>query len=194
MSDDRQHRPALQAPSAPILEAETLRSSVSAGDIAAAPRSEERGCGLWRIFGGTLLSIAALVFLTLCQYFNGSLNDMRAEVGRLSDELRKELGHASGDLRKDLNRLCESYGELVKKDEYNSRLHSIWDSIKELQTLQAAVTALKERALLRDQQMKEASERKELIQEIQVLRERLATLEGRQGVRPAVKTAVHKEE
>jgi heme exporter protein D len=179
--------------SAPILEAETLRNSLAIGAAALPAKSEEHGSSLWKIFGGTLLSIAALVVLSLCQHFNSCLNDLRSDLGRLNDELRKDLGHASGDLRKDMNRLSESYGELIKKDDYNTRLHSVWESIKELQSLQAAVTALKERAALHDQQMREAGERKELVREIQLLRERLASLEGQQGTKPAVKPAVHNE-
>jgi hypothetical protein len=178
----------------PILAAETLRQTATAVGTAQPAKSEERGSSFWRIFGGTLLSIAALVVLTLCQHFNSSLNDLRNDLGHLSDELRKDLGHLNTDLRKDLTRLSESQTDLVKNQEFNTRTHSLWDAVKELQGLQAAVTALKERAVLQDQEQKARDERKELVREIQALRERLATMEGRQTSNGAVKTAVHHPE
>src|SRR5262249_22667421 len=129
-------------------------------------------------------------------------------------------------LRGEVNRINEIRGDLVKKDEFTTRATTIWNSIRELQAnnatlsalkeksmvrdqqwkdaeerretmhkdlhaIGAAVTALKERAVLRDQQIKEREERMELVRELKKLRERRATLEGRQTT---VQPAVHKEQ
>ena len=67
------------------------------------PKDKEEDKGIpvfWRIFGGTMLSIAALVCITVYQQFNNGIND-----------LRKEL---SGE--------HEARADLVKKEELNTRL------------------------------------------------------------------------
>src|SRR5262249_49703584 len=159
------------SPTIPILAAEALRnSSPPAPDTAPPPtKHEERMPLFWRVFGGTLLSIAALVILTLCQHFNNSLNELRGELSTLNDRLRKDMGHINADLRKDLNHINETHGDLVRKEEFNSRLKSVWDSVKELRELQVTVSGLKERAMLRDQEVKTEAERKELVLELQRL-------------------------
>jgi hypothetical protein len=171
------HRVEQRAPQPPangtLLAAETLRSTALAGVPA---KGEERLPVFWRVFGATLLSIAALVVITLCQHFSSSLN-----------ELRSDLGHLNEDLRKDMARLNESQAHLVPKEEFSTRITSVWNSIKELQTLSSTVAALKEKALVRDEQLREQEERRELVRELQRLRERLATLEGRQEAHPAAK-------
>jgi BMFP domain-containing protein YqiC len=189
MADDRNEQRAPQSGSLPLLALETLRSASSPPE-AAPPVKEERISVFWRIFGGTLLSIGALVVLSLCQYFNNSLNALRGDLARLSEDVHKEIGHLCADLRKDLVRLTENQADLVKKEEYGTRLKSIWDSLKELQALGTTVAALKERSLLQDQQMREETDRKELVRELQQLRERLANLEGRQAASPPGKPAV----
>jgi hypothetical protein len=177
----------------PIYVAEILRNSVSKKDDEKAKNGEERVSPFWKIFGGTLLSIGALVVLTICQYFNSTLNDLRGEVGRVNDEIRKDISHSNQDMRKDINRLIEANAELVKKDDFSSRMKSVWDSLKELQSMSVVVAGLKEQAILRDQQLKDHSERQELLKELHLLRERLANLEGKQSAAGSVKTAVHRD-
>jgi hypothetical protein len=176
---------------------EVLRDSVPvrAADKPEKAGSDERMPLFWRVFGGTILSIAALAAITVCQYFNSVLGGLRGDMGRLNDEIRKEMTHLDSDLRKDLGRLNEAQGTVVKLQDFNSRLKSVWDSIKELQTLSAAVSALKERDMLREQHLREENERKELVRELQLLRERLATLEGKQAAKGAqVNTAANQED
>lgn len=199
MSPNREQHDSIEAPLNSILVAETLRDSVP-NRAARKPKkkptdAEERVSVFWRIFGGTLLSIAALVVLTICQHFNNVLNELRGDLGRLNDELRKDMSHLDADLRKDLGRLNEVQGEGVKKEEFNSRLKSVWDGMKEVQVLSTAVTALKERDMIREQHLREENDRKELVRELQLLRERLANLEGKQaGGNPAPKTPAGKGE
>jgi hypothetical protein len=195
------------APGITVAEAECLRSvaaSSTQGPLKSV-RGEERISLFWRVFGGTLLSIAALVCITVYQQLTSTL----------------------GELRTNLNHLTESRAELVKTDEFNNRTTALWGSIKELQTQSATVSGLKERSALLEQQvrtgqdqlnsrlstvcavlkdvqvpresvnaMKERltlleqqvkageEERKELVRELQSLRERQAVLEGRQTAGP----------
>lgn len=140
--------------------AETLRS-VAMSSLAQQPtKAEERMSVFWRVFGGTLLSIAALVAVTLYQQFNNGLND----------------------LRNDLSRLNEGRGDFIKKDEFNSRMGAAWGGIKEAKDASTTVATLKEHSLLLEQQVKSGEEeRKDLMREVRRLTERLAALEGRQS-------------
>jgi hypothetical protein len=136
--------------------AETLRNGSAAA--AAAGKGEDRISLFWRIFGGTLLSIAALVVVTVYQQFSNSLFE----------------------IRNDMTRLNESRADLIKKDEFNTRMTSVWNSMKDFQTTTTAVTGMRERSALLEQQLKTAEdERKELTRQLQQLRERLAAVEGR---------------
>src|SRR5207253_3114471 len=85
----------------------------------------------WRVFGGTLLSIGALICITLYQQFANSIND-----------LRRELNHQN-----------ETRADLIKKDEFNNRVGSLWNSIKELSSVGAGVSTLTERSKLFEQQL-----------------------------------------
>jgi hypothetical protein len=135
--------------------AEALRHGAAAGTAA---KGEDRISLFWRIFGGTLLSIAALVVVTVYQQFSNSLFEVR----------------------NDMIRLNESRADLIKKDEFNTRMTSVWSSMKDLQATTTAVTGMRERSALLEQQLKTAEdERKEMGRQLQQLRERLAVVEGR---------------
>ena len=143
-----------------VLASESLRTAVAGHEPAPHPKGEERISVFWRVFGGTLVSLAGLVVITVYQGLNGSIHDLRAEISRLN----------------------EGRSELIKKDEFNSRLSSAWTAIREHQSVGGAVSALKERAEGLEKQLKAAEdERKELTRELHRLRERQAVLEGRQG-------------
>src|SRR5262245_22616717 len=157
-----------QVPSDTLLAAETLRHSASARepDLIAQgkePKPEDRWPVFWRIFGTTLLSIGALVAITL---YNQVISDLH-------------------NLRNDLNQVSANHGDLTRKDEVNSRIFEInsrtttlLNSLKELQATNAA--SLAQRSALLEQQVKAGEEeRKELARELQRLREGLAALEGR---------------
>jgi vacuolar-type H+-ATPase subunit I/STV1 len=121
-------------------------------------KAEERISVFWRVFGGTILSIAALLGITIYQQVTSSL----------------------GELRSNLNSLNESRGDLVKADDFNNRMTGLWSTVKELETTSAAVSALKERSTLMEQLLKQGEEdRKELMREVQQLRERLVVVESR---------------
>jgi hypothetical protein len=152
-----------RAPAMTGLASESLRGS--AAPPADAPRGEERMSLFWRVFGGTLLSIAALVVITLYQQFSSGLNELRGDIVRLN----------------------EARGDLVKKDEFNSRMTTVWTGLNDAKSGGTGVAALREKQTLQDQQIKQLEdERKDLLRQVQELRERVAKIEGRQaGVKPA---------
>jgi hypothetical protein len=191
-SEQRSPPPGLSTP----VVAEALRSAAAPAGADAPPpaKGEDRVPVLWRVFGGTVLSVLALVALTVYQQFSGALADLRGELGHLSKEVRADLG-----------RLSEAQGEAVKQDKFAAAMKYAWDAIKELRDDRAALTAVKERVSVlaetfkvSEEQQKELArevqqlrelraaedERKALMGEVQRLRERLSLLEGKQGAPP----------
>jgi DNA repair exonuclease SbcCD ATPase subunit len=207
--DDRRSEPI-------ILAAGTLRTSDSQAARTRDSHPEERLSLFWRVFGGTALSIAALVAITIYNNLTTNINELRAEISRVN----------------------EARAELVKKEEFNSRNQNMWDRIQALQELRVTVTGLKEqvsalgekqadvkavrdalsaieqrlkaseddhkalakaeltitaleqKAVARDAQLKAAEDdRKELGRQVQELRERLAKVEGMTEARPMPKSA-----
>lgn len=131
-------------------------------------KTEERISVFWRVFGGTLLSIAALICITIYQQFTNSISELRSN----------------------LENLHESRGDLVKNEDFNNRMTAVWGALKDNQTLAATVSALKERSSLLEQCLKQnEEERKGLANQLQQLRERMVVLEARQhGSVPATLT------
>jgi hypothetical protein len=147
---------AVRTPSNAVAVTETLRSSA---DGASRPvKAEDRVSLFWRICGGTVLSILALAAVTVYQQNNASFNELRNDFGRLS----------------------ESQADVLKKDEFNGRLTTVWNSIKELQGTPPAVTALKERAALLEQQLKAEQEHREAaLKELEALNSAVTVLKER---------------
>lgn len=114
-----------------LLASESLRRGSS--ELPARPvKGEDRISMFWRIFGGTLLSITGLICITAYQQFTGTLSE----------------------LRNNLNHLNESSRDLVKNDDFNNRLTSVWTTMKDVQAANVTVVALKERSALLEQQLK----------------------------------------
>ena len=88
-------------------------------------KDEEKLSVFWRVFGGTLLSIGALIAITVYNNFTSTLSELRAE----------------------LNKAHEARADLVRKDEFNSRLSNNYERLKGLEqqnsTQTATVTSLK---------------------------------------------------
>jgi hypothetical protein len=126
----------------------------------AAPKSKGRATLLWGISGGTVLSVVGFIALALFEQYNDCLNELR------------------GDL-KHFNMTC---ADLVKKEDLRNRMTSIKTALKELQAANAAA-AVREAGMAHLEQQLKASEdeAKELTRELQRLRERLASVEGRQA-------------
>jgi hypothetical protein len=168
---------------------ETLRKCAESGSAGKEEKEDKGMPTFWRVFGGTLLSIGALVVMTAYQGMNASLAELRGEMDHLDKDLRKEMG-----------RLSEIQADLVKKSDFDVITRATWTAVRELQEDRKALTALKERcAVLVDahkageaagrqlteelsqlkRQQAAADERRVLVGELNKLRERLAQLEGR---------------
>ena len=176
-----------------VVAAETLRSASHRHPKSESGKTgDERISLFWRIFGGTILSIVALVVITAYQSISTSIHDLRTDIMHVN----------------------EARAELIKKEEFTAMISKVWDHFqemqkdqqtalapvaqmhqrvdkleeenravtadrKELQKWQQAVAGLQEKAVLRDQQLQQAQEEhKELVKEIQALRERIAKLEA----------------
>src|SRR5262245_57585610 len=124
---------AQRAPALTLLTAEALRGAVAGRVPEAPPPREERMSLFWRVFGGTLLSIAALVVVTLYNQFTSSVNELRSDVARLN----------------------EARADLIKKDEFNTRLSSMWNGLSEAKSAGAGLVSVREKQTLHDQQFKQ---------------------------------------
>ncbi len=177
-----------------ILAAETLRHSEGPAKTPSHEKPEERISIFWRLFGGTVLSICALVMINAYQSLASNIHDVRGDLSRLRD----------------------AAGEFIRKDDFNNRTMTLWTTLRDLQNMQgpvsvltnklaaleqqasawerdhkevvnlaAAIATLREKDALLDKLVKEAeTERRDLAREVQALRERLAKLEGQAEKKP----------
>ncbi|MGL4553002.1 MAG: hypothetical protein ACRC33_17645 [Gemmataceae bacterium] len=188
MAENRNSRPPVQPAGVPTPAAvEVLRLAAESG---AKDGEKESSIPLfWRVFGGTVLSIAALVLMTAYAGFTASLAAAQADVGTLGKDVRKEI-----------TRLTEMRAELIEKDDLATRMNSVWRNLDELkddraelvklrEACSAVVAAFKagerhkrqlERELqaLREEQAADR-ERSALVEQLSRLRERLASLEAK---------------
>lgn len=107
-----------------LAPAETMRSANDNSLSVKSTEQPEEGISLfWRVFGGTILSIAALISITLFNSMNSSITELRNE----------------------LNREREARSELVKKDEFNSRTTAQYERMRSFEGYKVELEALKER-------------------------------------------------
>lgn len=77
----------------------------------------------WRVFGGTIVSIGALVMITAYQSHSNAIHELRMDLGKAN----------------------EARAELVKKDEYAASRTKIWDRIQDVQKDMQQLDPLKSR-------------------------------------------------
>jgi hypothetical protein len=143
----------------------------------------------WRVFGVAAAAVTAVVGVGAYQQAQSQINAQRREVAALNKELRKDLTELGG-----------RYADMVKKEEHNSRVRTVWDTLKELRADRSDLTKTTERCdqltkayeageqdrrsleaevrRLRESQTAE-DERAALTREIRALRERIAQIEGK---------------
>jgi DNA repair exonuclease SbcCD ATPase subunit len=108
----------------------------AAADVAQAPtdartekKEDERISLFWRVFGGAILSICALISITIFNNVSSTLSELRSEISKAS-EARANI-----------------VAEMVRKEEFNSRMTSNWDRLQGLQqqnnSQNATLTSLK---------------------------------------------------
>lgn len=206
----------------PMLASETARNAANRPLKAdtAAKSGEEKVSVFWRIFGGTILSIAALVVITAYQSVTSSIHELRLAVAagnearaelvkkeehqssrtKLWDrmqEMQKEVGSVQAPVNqlRDRVALLEDANKTTNGDrrethelhatikerltQFESRLNGSTMTQKDVQMLQTVLSALQEKTTVREQQIKQMEEeRKEMLKEIQALRERLVKVEA----------------
>jgi hypothetical protein len=123
----------------------------------------------WQVFGGTILSIVALIILTAY-----------SQLTSMQTDLRREMNQVEVDQ--------------VKKDEFSARLSVLWNSIKSLQDTSTSLLSLNEHAKIFDRNVdariqNDEEQHKDLLrkveelnQRLQSMAERLAALEAAQRV------------
>jgi hypothetical protein len=119
----------------------------------------------WKMCSAALLSISALISVTLYNQLNTAANQLHGDVGQLRDEL--------GRLRHDL----------VPKDDYTLRLEQIVKGIKDNQASnKAALEMWRERAQEQKTTVADLRQQiKALERDLQSMREQLSILEQRAG-------------
>src|SRR5262245_31920538 len=85
--NDEQHPAFTDSERHLILAAETLRSGERPGKplVKDDKSAEEKISLFWRVFGGTILSICALVIITAYQSLANGIHELRGDVGRLRE-------------------------------------------------------------------------------------------------------------
>ncbi|MBP3955584.1 hypothetical protein J8F10_09850 [Gemmata sp. G18] len=102
----------------------TRSANDSDGEKCAEPKKEEEQISIfWRVFGGTILSIVALVSITL-------FNNMSSSIS----ELRAALSHER-----------EARADLVKKDEFNTRVTAQYERMRAIDTVKVELEGMKEK-------------------------------------------------
>lgn len=109
--------------------AQTLRAGESVAAHQAEKKEEERMSLFWRVFGGTILSIVALIAITLFNNMMTSITDLRSEIAK-ANEARSA---AVLELRTEMAKAGESKSELVRKEDYNSRMNSYSERVQAIQ-------------------------------------------------------------
>jgi hypothetical protein len=148
-----------------VLAVETARSASqsSAAKTETAKKDEEKLSVFWRVFGGTILSIVALVAITLYNNLHGGISDLRQE----------------------LSREREARATLMKKEDADTRAKSQWDRIRQIEGYKADIEAIKERTAANSVTIetvrKDAAAGVEAVKRegtgLEVLKERVAQLE-----------------
>ncbi len=128
-------------------------------------KKKGRAALLWGISGGTVLSAVGFIALALFEQYNEGLTE----------------------LRNDLKHFNETCGDVVKKSEFQTDMTRVWHGFKELRAANVTAAARDVHVANLEQELRAAEEdRKELMREVQQLRERLANVEGRQAATPVV--------
>ncbi len=161
----------------PVL-VETARSAVSKSS--AGGGDDHKISVFWRVFGGTILSIVALVSITLFNSIQSSISELRADAARAREAL------ATAVKREDFDRERESRVALAKKEDVDARVKTIYERIRTIEGYKGDIEAVKERAsaatLAVDALKKDVGASVDALKRdtatLEVLRERFAVLNG----------------
>jgi chromosome segregation ATPase len=127
-----------------ILSAETLRSSSSRGakDEPPGKSGDEKISIFWRVFGGTILSICALVGITVYQSIAGNIHDLRNDLSQVKEsrgDFTKKDEFAT--LRAEVGSIREAKGDLVRKEDFSSSKTQIWNRFTDVEKNVGSITS-----------------------------------------------------
>jgi septal ring factor EnvC (AmiA/AmiB activator) len=110
-NDQSDDHPGYSGPAQLPFTAAVLHNAQS--EAAKAKPSDDNGgiSVFWRVFGGTIISIVALVGITIYNSMNTQISELRGEIHKLN----------------------EARAEFIKKDEFGTRVTSTWDRVQLLQ-------------------------------------------------------------
>ena len=172
MAQNRSERPLLAGNSLP-LQMEMLRQSSESSKPQDSDKEELEIPLFWRVFGGTVLSITALIVMTAYQGLSGNIAD-----------LNREIDHLETDSHKEMNRLAELHGDLIRKDECETRFRAVWTSLDEIKENRKGILEAKERCDSLLARHRVALEQRGTIQrDLQEVREHRAASQQRDGLR-----------
>jgi hypothetical protein len=172
MAQNRPERPVPSVGSLP-LQVEMLRQSSESGKPQASEKEESKIPLFWRVFGGTVLSITALIVMTAYQSLSGNI----ADLGR-------QIDHLETDMRKEMSRLGDLQGDFVRKDECESRFKGVWTSLNNIKEDRKGILEVRQRCeSLLDQQRDTVKQRGKIQSDIQDVREHHAAAQGRADLR-----------
>jgi uncharacterized phage infection (PIP) family protein YhgE len=136
---------------------ETARSATESSSKPEEKKGEEHISLFWRVFGGTILSIVALVSITV-------FNNMSSSITELRNELSRER---------------EARAELVKKEEFNTRVTAQYERLRGIETVKVELEGLKEKvnsnATAMDGVKRETAALKKETATLEVLKEKVTT-------------------
>ncbi|MBX9626459.1 MAG: hypothetical protein K2X82_21845 [Gemmataceae bacterium] len=169
-----------EADDGPVV-AETLRAvAAHHHQNAAPPKDEEKMSIFWRVFGGTILSIVALVSITLYNNLQSGITELRAELAR------EREANATLAKKDDLDKEREARALFAKKDDLDSRMTKQYERIRAIEGQKADLEGLRERvagnaaaveAVRRDTGAAVEAVKKETAG-LELLRERVAAVEA----------------
>jgi hypothetical protein len=155
------------------LVAQTFRAAADAAQSPSDARpdkkaDDEKMSLFWRVFGGTILSICALVGITVFNNVSSTLSELRSEINK-ANEAR-----------------ALAVSEMVRKEEFQGRMTSSWDRVQTLQqqnniqnatltSLRTEIDGLKER--LTKQAADGEAMKKDATASVETVKKDLAALE-----------------
>lgn len=157
---------------------ETLRSASNKPETAPKKHDDEKVSLFWRLFGGTIVSVAALAGITLYNTMNSSIVELRGEVARLNevkvDAAKKEdvatLRTRADDNRREIDSMKERLSKYrTELDAAKKESATYTDGVKKEQG--AAVEAVKKDLTTLEKDLQKA---------LAETREKLARIEGQQ--------------
>lgn len=75
--------------------------------------TKEAGNWFWKIFGGAVVSVMAIMLLTMGQYLNLSINDLRSDVFKMNREMGENLKQS--EYKQDIKELEKEIQQLKER-------------------------------------------------------------------------------